>query len=217
MSTVIYVAIVEGDQDAGYSAYFPDLPGCVTGAESMMELAEAAREALKLHLNGMAEDGELFPEPTALEAVKVPREVKEIGRLLVDIDIDDAPVRVNISIGAQFLKRVDIAAEARGMTRSGYLIEGARQMMAEKPNQFGAQYMIVPCDDSGLVVIWDRHSEQVVDVLSTNHKDDCNANFTASPSNSRDCHIHWKKEASLSALDTRPTVYKQWTHHPRPR
>lgn len=130
MSTVIYVAIVEGDQDGGYSAFFPDLPGCVTGAETMLELPASAREALSLHLQGMAEDGEAFPEPTALEDIKGDPEVKEIGRMLVDADVEDTPVRVNISIGAQFLKRVDVAAEARGMTRSGFLIEGARQIMA---------------------------------------------------------------------------------------
>jgi predicted RNase H-like HicB family nuclease len=129
MSTVIYVAIVEGDQDRGYSAFFPDLPGCVTAAETMVELPSAARDALSLHLQGMAEDGDAFPEPTALEDIKADAEVKEVGRILVDAEVEDAPVRVNISIGAQFLKRVDIAAEARGMSRSGFLVEAARLAM----------------------------------------------------------------------------------------
>ncbi len=129
MSTVIYVAIVEGDQDRGYSAFFPDLPGCVTAAETMVELPAAARDALSLHLQGMAEDGDAFPEPTALEDIKSDPEVKEVGRVLVDADVEDAPVRVNISIGAQFLKRIDVAAESRGMSRSGFLVEAARAML----------------------------------------------------------------------------------------
>lgn len=129
MSTVIYVAVVEGDQDRGYSAFFPDLPGCVTAAETMVELPSAARDALSLHLQGMAEDGDAFPEPTALEDIKADAEVKEVGRILVDAEVEDAPVRVNISIGAQFLKRVDVAAEARGMSRSGFLVEAARLAM----------------------------------------------------------------------------------------
>lgn len=126
MSTVIYVAIVEGDQDRGYSAFFPDLPGCVTAAETMVELPSAARDALSLHLQGMAEDDVAFPEPTALEGIKGDPEVKEVGRILVDAEVEDTPVRVNISVGAQFLKRVDVAAEARGMSRSGFLVEAAR-------------------------------------------------------------------------------------------
>lgn len=129
MSTAIYVAIVEGSQDRGYSAFFPDLPGCVTAAETMVELPSAARDALSLHLEGMAEDGVAFPEPTALEDIKGDPEVKEVGRILVDAEVEDAPVRVNISIGGQFLKRVDVAAEARGMSRSGFLVEAARAAM----------------------------------------------------------------------------------------
>lgn len=129
MTTAIYVAIIEGTQDEGYSAFFPDLPGCVTAAETMLELPAAARDALSLHLAGMIEDGELLPEPTAIEATAADPEVKEAGRILVDVDVEDAPVRVNISIGAQFLKRVDVAAEARGMTRSGFLVEAARRLL----------------------------------------------------------------------------------------
>ncbi|WP_298744892.1 type II toxin-antitoxin system HicB family antitoxin [uncultured Brevundimonas sp.] len=129
MSTVIYVAIVEGDQDGGYSAFFPDLPGCVTASDTMVELPSAARDALSLHLQGMAEDGVAFPEPTALEDIRDDPEVKEAGRILVDAEVEDTPVRVNISIGAQFLKRVDVAAEACGMSRSGFLVEAARLAM----------------------------------------------------------------------------------------
>jgi predicted RNase H-like HicB family nuclease len=129
MSTVIYVAVVEGDQNGGYSAFFPDLPGCVTAAETMLELPAAARDALSLHLQGMIEDGETLPEPTPLEAVKADPEVKEVGRVLVDAEVEDPLVRVNISIGQQFLQRLDVAAQARGMTRSAFLIEAARAAM----------------------------------------------------------------------------------------
>lgn len=145
MSTVIYVAVVEGDQDRGYSAFFPDLPGCVTAAETMLELPAAARDALSLHLQGMAEDGDAFPEPTAIEAIKSDPDAKEVGRILVDADVEDAPVRVNISIGAQFLKRVDVAAEARGMTRSGFLVDAARSAMEGRDR---GQYMVVSLDEA---------------------------------------------------------------------
>lgn len=137
MSTAIYVAIVEGSQDEGYSAFFPDLPGCVTAAESMLELPAAARDALSLHLAGMMGDGEVLPDPTAIEDIPRDPEVKEVGRLIIDVDVEDAPVRVNISIGAQVLKRIDVAAEARGMTRSGFLVEAARAMIEERSDTHG--------------------------------------------------------------------------------
>ncbi|RZJ42069.1 MAG: HicB family protein [Brevundimonas sp.] len=129
MSTVVYVAIVEGSETEGYSAFFPDLPGCVTASDSMVELIADARDALALHLEGMIEDGDILPPPSVLEAIPHDPEVTEIGRLLVDAEIEDAPVRVNISIGAGLLKRVDTAAQVRGMTRSGLLAEAARQFM----------------------------------------------------------------------------------------
>lgn len=168
MSTVIYVAVVEGDQDRGYSAFFPDLPGCVTAAETMVELPSAARDALSLHLQGMAEDGDAFPEPTALEDIKAGAEVKEVGRILVDAEVEDAPVRVNISIGAQFLKRVDIAAEARGMSRSGFLVEAARAALETR--------------DSGLDVVerWERLTRAVQAVnIGENPEQQSNEYLTA--------------------------------------
>ncbi len=135
MSIVTYVAIVEGDQRSGYSAFFPDLPGCVTGADTQAELLSAAREALSLHLQGMTEDGDLFPEASAVEAIGRDPDVAEVARILVDAEVDDVPVRVNISVGTAFLKRVDQAAEGRGMTRSGFLMEAARAFMtsSQKP------------------------------------------------------------------------------------
>ena len=129
MSTVVYVAIVEGSEKEGYSAFFPDLPGCVTASDSMVELIADARDALALHLEGIIEDGDALPPPSVLEAIPHDPEVTEIGRLLVDAEIEDAPVRVNISIGAGLLKRVDTAAQVRGMTRSGLLAEAARRFI----------------------------------------------------------------------------------------
>lgn len=62
-------------EDAGpnYSAYVPDLPGCVSTGATKEEIACNIREAINLHLEGMREDGEPFPEPaeTWTEIVEV--------------------------------------------------------------------------------------------------------------------------------------------------
>lgn len=135
MSLVTYAAIVEGDRAEGYSAFFPDLPGCVTAAATMAELLPAARDALALHLRGLVEDGETPPEPTPLEALPRDPEVTEAGRLLVDVELGEATVRVNISLAPSLLSRIDAAAEARGMTRSGFLSEGARRLIEPTPGR----------------------------------------------------------------------------------
>ena len=52
-----------------WSAYFPDVPGCVATGRTREQTIQRAREALKLHLAGLREDGLELPEPmtTAVE------------------------------------------------------------------------------------------------------------------------------------------------------
>jgi predicted RNase H-like HicB family nuclease len=64
-----YAMIVEKGE-RNYSAYFPDLPGCVATAKTLDELKQAMREALELHLRGMREDGLPIPEPSLVEYVE---------------------------------------------------------------------------------------------------------------------------------------------------
>jgi len=64
-----YAMIVEKGEK-NYSAYFPDLPGCVATAKRLDELKQAMREALELHLRGMREDGLPIPEPSLAEYVE---------------------------------------------------------------------------------------------------------------------------------------------------
>ena len=60
-----YAMIIEaGDQN--YSAYLPDLPGCVATGRTLDEVRERMREAIELHLAGMREDGLPIPQPTTL-------------------------------------------------------------------------------------------------------------------------------------------------------
>ncbi len=57
-------AIVIDRSSTGYSAYVPDLPGCVAAGSTRVEVERLIREAIQLHLEGMREDGEAIPEPT---------------------------------------------------------------------------------------------------------------------------------------------------------
>jgi predicted RNase H-like HicB family nuclease len=60
-----YAVVVE--RGAGnMSAFVPDLPGCITTGKTLEEIAHNIREAIELHLEGMAEDGEAIPEPSTL-------------------------------------------------------------------------------------------------------------------------------------------------------
>lgn len=47
---------------ANWSAYVPDLPGCVATAETLDEAEETLREAITFHIDGVREAGEAIPE-----------------------------------------------------------------------------------------------------------------------------------------------------------
>ena len=48
-----------------YSAYVPDLPGCVATGDTIAEVRREIREAIQFHLDGLREDGLPIPEPTS--------------------------------------------------------------------------------------------------------------------------------------------------------
>jgi predicted RNase H-like HicB family nuclease len=58
-----YAVVVERAA-INFSAFVPDLPGCVAAAESHAEVLELIREAVDFHLEGMREAGEKIPQPT---------------------------------------------------------------------------------------------------------------------------------------------------------
>ena len=60
-----YAVIIEGGGQ-GYSAYLPELPGCIAAGDTVEEVRQLIREAVELHLNGMREDGNPIPEPASL-------------------------------------------------------------------------------------------------------------------------------------------------------
>jgi len=59
---VIYERGDEGQENWG--AYVPDLPGCITTGETLEEAQRHIREAIQLHLEGLAAEGLPIPEPT---------------------------------------------------------------------------------------------------------------------------------------------------------
>jgi predicted RNase H-like HicB family nuclease len=66
-------AIVIEKLDSNYSAYVPDLPGCVATADSLEEIKQLIQEGIEFHLEGMREDGDPIPEPTTqVEYIEAP-------------------------------------------------------------------------------------------------------------------------------------------------
>ena len=60
-----YAVVIE-KAVGNYSAYVPDLPGCVTTSDSVAAVEREIREAIRFHIEGLKEDGLSVPAPTSL-------------------------------------------------------------------------------------------------------------------------------------------------------
>lgn len=58
--------IVIEKANGNYSAYVPDLPGCVATGKTIDEAQQEMREAIRFHIDGLREDGLPIPEPTSV-------------------------------------------------------------------------------------------------------------------------------------------------------
>jgi predicted RNase H-like HicB family nuclease len=132
----LYIALVTGTPTEGYAATFPDFPECKVEGRNLTELLLQARELLGAKLANMSADGRQWPEPTSLERID-----QAPGSCLIVVDVapDDVVVRINLSIGEQLLKRVDEAAEARGMSRSGFFAQSVRISLGERAGTLGGR------------------------------------------------------------------------------
>lgn len=59
-----YLIVIEKANN-NYSAYLPDVPGCIATGKTIEEVKKNITEALAMHLHGLNEDGQKSPEPKA--------------------------------------------------------------------------------------------------------------------------------------------------------
>ncbi|SKB15084.1 conserved hypothetical protein [Planktothrix sp. PCC 11201] len=66
-----YVAIFEW-AGSNYSAYVPDLPGCISTGKTLEETENNIKEAIELYIDTLREDGQPIPEPSlTVKAISV--------------------------------------------------------------------------------------------------------------------------------------------------
>lgn len=58
--------IVIEKANGNYSAYVPDLPGCIATGQTIDEVQTEIRDAIEFHLDGLREDSIPIPEPTSV-------------------------------------------------------------------------------------------------------------------------------------------------------
>jgi predicted RNase H-like HicB family nuclease len=59
-------AIVIEKANGNYSAYVPDLPGCVVTGDTVAAVESEIRDAIRFHIDGLKQDGLPVPKPTSI-------------------------------------------------------------------------------------------------------------------------------------------------------
>lgn len=128
-----YPIVLHTDDGVRYGVTVPDLPGCFSGGDSFDDALECASEAIDLHLEGLADDGEEPPCPRPIaEHLRNPDFAHGIWAV-VPVDTsryEGKAEKINITLPRKLLVRVDAYARARGETRSGFLARLAREALA---------------------------------------------------------------------------------------
>jgi len=132
-----YIAILHKEANTDFGVSFPDFPGCVTAGQTVDEAKDFAQEALALHINGMAEDGDQLPAPSKLEDIMADAAYADaVAYLVVSVpDTKPRTVRVNITVPEMTLKQIDAAAKKRGMSRSSFLVHLAQNAIPSNHSQ----------------------------------------------------------------------------------
>lgn len=127
-----YIGLIHKDADSDFGVSFPDFPGVVTAGTSLDDARSMAEEALALHIDGLAEDGEVIPEPSALEAVMADAGNRTAVAILISVKTEQPKaIRVNVTLPEDVLEQIDRYAEAHGFTRSGLLTQAAKRLINE--------------------------------------------------------------------------------------
>ena len=124
------IAIELGDDNHAFGVVVPDLPGCFSAGDTLDEAIDNAKEAIELWLESVIDDNGLVPEPESVTAHQANPEFAGWVWAVVSIDLaalSDKAERVNITLPARVLRRIDAAAKEAGESRSGYI---ARRAMA---------------------------------------------------------------------------------------
>ncbi len=125
MPATYYPAIIDRS-DSGFGVTFPDFPGCIAAGGTPSEAAMQAEGALALHVEAMAKDGDLIPDPSDLDAIEAVEGVEDVARLLVRVDRPLKVERVLVSIDSNLLRAIDAVTP----NRSAWIAEAARAALS---------------------------------------------------------------------------------------
>lgn len=131
-----YVAVVEKDEDSAFGVWFPDVEGCFSAGETLEEAVANSAAALRQHVEAVESAGRSVQAARAIDDVLLDKDVRaslKAGAVLLAVPLlADAgrTVRINVSLDKGLVDQIDAAAAARGLTRSAFLAQAAREKIS---------------------------------------------------------------------------------------
>jgi predicted RNase H-like HicB family nuclease len=120
------------DDGKRYGVTVPDLPGCFSTGDSFDDAIDNAREAIDGHVELLIEGGEGVPEVHPIDAHINDKSYANALWAVIEVPVEryfGPAEKINITVPALTLKRIDEFAVQRGESRSGFLVRAAEESM----------------------------------------------------------------------------------------
>lgn len=127
------IAIEPGTDTTAFGVVVPDLPGCFSAGDTLEEAFDNARQAIAVHCELLAEEGRPLPLPAPMAQRQADPEFAGWVWAMVDVPVEryfGPAEKINITVPAGVLARIDDYAREHGESRSGFLVRAAQQAMA---------------------------------------------------------------------------------------
>jgi len=120
------------DDGKKYGVTVPDLPGCFSAGDSFDDAVDNAREAIDGHVELLIEAGEGLPEGHSIDTHIQDPMYADARWALIEVPVEryfGPAEKINITVPALTLKRIDEYAVRHGESRSGFLVHAAEEVM----------------------------------------------------------------------------------------
>lgn len=131
------IAIEPGSETTASGVAVPAVPGCFSAGDTLEEAYDNAVEAIEAFCEVLAEDGKDMPAAASVADLMAKHAEEFAGWTwgLVDAPIErlfGPAEKINITVPGRVLVKIDEYAKSRGMSRSGFLVQAAREAIAHR-------------------------------------------------------------------------------------
>lgn len=127
------IAIEPGTATTACGVVVPDLPGCFSAGDTLEEAFDNAREAIEAHCELIAEDGGELPRTAPMAQHQADPALAGRVWAMVNVPVEryfGPAEKINITVPARVLARIDDDARRHGKSRSGLPLRAAQAAMA---------------------------------------------------------------------------------------